>query len=61
MDIENYAILDGYAKAENVLRRSYTALCSISGGSDSDIMLDIIHNLDEDEKVTDTVSEEISG
>jgi 3'-phosphoadenosine 5'-phosphosulfate sulfotransferase (PAPS reductase)/FAD synthetase len=52
MDIENYAILDGYAKAENVLRRSYTALCSISGGSDSDIMLDIIHNLDEDEKVT---------
>lgn len=51
-DIDNYAILDGYAKAENVLNRSYTALCSVSGGSDSDIVLDVIHNLDEKKKVT---------
>ena len=44
LDLGNYAILDGYCKADNVLRRSYTALCSISGGSDSDIVLDIIHH-----------------
>lgn len=52
VELGNYAILDGYCKADNVLRRSYTTLCSISGGSDSDIVLDIIHHLDEDKKVT---------
>lgn len=51
MDINNYSILDGYAKADNVLNRSCTAVCSISGGSDSDIVLDIIHNLDDTGKV----------
>lgn len=52
IDINNYAILDGYAKANNVMNRSNTILCSISGGSDSDIVLDIIHNLDDSGKVT---------
>lgn len=47
----NYSIIDGYAKAVNVLNQSSNALCSISGGSDSDIMLDIIHNVDECGKV----------
>ena len=31
--------------------RSYDAVCSISGGSDSDIVLDLIHKVDEDGKV----------
>lgn len=52
IDMNNYAIFDGYAKALNVVNRSTTALCSISGGSDSDLVLDIIHNVDEYGKVT---------
>ena len=52
LDINNYAILDGYAKANSLMNRSSTILCSISGGSDSDIVLDIIHNLDDSGKVT---------
>ncbi len=51
LDTKNFTIIDGYAKAVSVLSRSYTPLCSISGGSDSDIVLDIIHNVDEDKKV----------
>ena len=46
LDTQNFTIIDGYAKAVSVLSRSYTPLCSISGGSDSDIVLDIIHNVD---------------
>ena len=46
IDTDNFAILDGYAKAQAVIQRHNTAVCSISGGSDSDIVLDIIHNVD---------------
>ena len=46
LDTKNFAIIDGYAKAVSVLSRSNTPLCSISGGSDSDIVLDVIHNVD---------------
>ena len=42
----HFTILDSYVKANSVLNGSNTALCSVSGGSDSDIMLDIIHTLD---------------
>ena len=52
LDTQNFAIIDGYAKAVSVLSRSHTPLCSISGGSDSDIMLDIIHDVDDSGKVT---------
>ena len=51
LDTKNFAIIDGYAKAVSVLSRSHTPLCSISGGSDSDIVLDVIHNVDEKKKV----------
>ena len=47
----NYAIYDGYLKANNVLGRYAQPYCSVSGGKDSDIMLDIIHRLDKDGKV----------
>ena len=52
LNTDNFAILDGYAKAQAVIQRHNTAICSISGGSDSDIMLDILHNVDENGKVT---------
>ncbi len=51
LDTKNFAIIDGYAKAVSVLSRSHTPLCSISGGSDSDIVLDMIHKVDEIKKV----------
>lgn len=51
LDTQNFAIIDGYAKAVSVLSRFHTPLCSISGGSDSDIVLDVIHNVDEKKKV----------
>ena len=51
VNIGNFAVFDGYAKALNVISHSATALCSISGGSDSDIVLDIVHNVDENRKV----------
>ena len=46
LDTNNFAIADGYAKAVNVLSHSYSPLCSISGGSDSDIVLDILSHLE---------------
>jgi 3'-phosphoadenosine 5'-phosphosulfate sulfotransferase (PAPS reductase)/FAD synthetase len=48
----NYAITDGYLKANNILKRYKRPCCSISGGKDSDIMLDIISRLDTEKKVT---------
>ena len=50
--INNSAIFDSFAKAVNVIHNSSSGLCSISGGSDSDIVLDIIHNVDENGKIT---------
>lgn len=47
IDLGNYTILDGYAKAYNALRSPFTVLCSVSGGSDSDLVVDIIHHEDE--------------
>lgn len=52
LETENYAISDSYAKAVNVIFHSNIAVCSISGGSDSDIVLDIIYNVDELKKNT---------
>lgn len=48
----HFTILDSYIKANSVLNGSETALCSVSGGSDSDIMLDIIYDVDDSGKVT---------
>lgn len=43
--------LDAFAKTQQHLSRCTKALCSISGGSDSDIMLDIVHKADNGRKV----------
>ncbi len=48
----NYTIVDSYSKAVRRINDNSTVLCSISGGSDSDIVLDIIHNVDDLGKVT---------
>jgi len=50
-DNNNYTIYTAFCKAQRILMRSYTPVCSISGGSDSDIVLDMIHKVDEDGKV----------
>lgn len=47
----NYTIIDSYSKAIHRMNEYRNVLCSISGGSDSDIVLDIIHNVDDSGKV----------
>lgn len=49
---ENYTISTAVSKAERLILRYGTPMCSISGGSDSDIMLDMIHSVDHSGKVT---------
>ncbi len=46
LTLNNYTILDSFAKAQSVLSRSRNAVVSLSGGSDSDIVLDIISHVD---------------
>lgn len=47
----NFNIVNAIAKTWDILDRFSHPVCSISGGSDSDILLDIIHKLDEQRKV----------
>ena len=49
--ISNNAIAGAYAKTWDILDRYFHPLCSVSGGSDSDIVLDIVHRLDDTHKV----------
>ena len=51
-DTDNFTVYTSMCKAQRILMRSYDPICSISGGSDSDIVLDLIHKLDENSKVT---------
>lgn len=44
-------IIDCFLKADSVINRFQNPYCSISGGKDSDIMLDIITKVDVDKKV----------
>ena len=50
-DAGNYTIYTSMCKAQRILMKSYDPICSISGGSDSDLVLDLIHKVDEDGKV----------
>lgn len=46
------AIIKSFVKGYSIINGRYNnIMCSISGGSDSDIMLDIIHKIDVDKKV----------
>ena len=50
--VTNYNNLaNAVAKTHRILCQCQSPACSISGGSDSDIMLDLVHKLDEDKKV----------
>ena len=46
LTVNNYAIFDGYAKAQSVLGRHSEVMCSVSGGSDSDIVIDILSHVE---------------
>lgn len=48
---ENLSIVDSYAKAESKLRGYSKIMCSISGGADSDIMIDILTKLDKQKRI----------
>lgn len=50
---DDITIVDSFVKANSVINSPLyeTILCSISGGSDSDVMLDLIHRVDLNKKV----------
>lgn len=50
--VRNANVFDSFVKAESVFLRHEHILCSVSGGSDSDIVLDMMCRLDDDHKVT---------
>ena len=51
---KNATVLDNFVKAYSIINRSQykTIFCSISGGSDSDVMMDIIYKVDVNKEVT---------
>ena len=51
VETENYNIISAQRKAERLILTHSTPTCSISGGADSDIMLDMIFRADPDKKV----------
>ena len=48
---QNAAIFDSYVKARSVLEKYDSAMASISGGADSDVVLDILARLDADHRI----------
>lgn len=48
---KNATIFDSFVKAKSVLDKHERIVCSVSGGKDSDIMLDLIFKTDEQKKV----------
>lgn len=51
VETENYNIISAQRKSERLILTHSTPTCSISGGSDSDIMLDMIYRADPEKKV----------
>ena len=51
--IDNLNVFQALLKADNIINRSQykNILCAISGGSDSDIMMDICHKVDKENKI----------
>lgn len=50
--IRNAEVLNSFVKAEGVIARHNNILCSVSGGADSDIIVDMLSRFDDDHKVT---------
>lgn len=42
---EHIVFIDAFSKAKSVLKKSKVAVCSVSGGADSDVMLDILEKV----------------
>ena len=51
---KNATVLDNFVKAYSIINKPQykTIFCFISGGSDSDVMMDIIYKVDVNKKVT---------
>lgn len=49
--VKNDVIISAFYKMERYLSTHNTVMCSVSGGSDSDIMIDMLARLDDDGKV----------
>ena len=49
--IQNAEVLNSFVKAEREIDRHNSILCSVSGGADSDIVVDMLTKLDEKHKV----------
>lgn len=49
--IEDVSIYESFVIARNKMRQYSRIMCSVSGGSDSDIVIDLISKLDPDKKV----------
>lgn len=51
ISVRNAEVLNSFVKAERVIGRHDRILCSVSGGADSDIVVDMLSKLDEKHKV----------
>lgn len=49
--VRNAEVLNSFVKAEGVIERHDKILCSVSGGADSDIIVDMLTKLDDTRKV----------
>lgn len=51
ISVRNAEVLNSFVKAEREIDRHSCILCSVSGGSDSDIVVDMLSKLDDERKV----------
>lgn len=51
ISVRNAEVLNSFVKAEGVIERHDKILCSVSGGADSDIVVDMLSKLDDSGKV----------
>lgn len=51
VSVKNAEVLNSFVKAEQVMEQHDRILCSVSGGADSDIVVDMLSRLDDDRKV----------
>lgn len=50
-NIKNFTIIDAFTKADSVIKKYSRIAVSVSGGKDSDIVVDLISSLDKDKNV----------
>ena len=47
-NIKNFTIIDAFTKADSIINKYSRIAVSVSGGKDSDIVVDLISSLDKD-------------